>query len=287
MKTIAALRQDLDDSRSLGDIIEVLKTAAIIQFRSFQLKQKPNKLFFEELNSCMDILVPLQANHTYFHERKELPSTILIVTSDEGFLGELNTLLINAGLDQRRSKNDEIVVLGERGAKYIEDMNLSYKFFPGFTDEINHEELESIRSYLLKNYLEKYGRIIIVYPKFISLTAQKIEALPFLPYEGKEGKDAQKKPLSIVDEGLLIEPYPKKVIEVIFELWAAFKMLEVFWSSKQSEYAARIMHLEGSTQELSSLNQRLALEYFRQVHTLRDRSIREISASKVILDKKK
>ncbi len=283
MKTIAALRQDLDVSRGLGDIIEVLKSAAIIQFRSFQLKEKPNDSFFNELHSCLNILAPLQSNHTYFRERKELPSTILIVTSDEGFLGELNTLLINAGLDQRRSKNDEIVVLGERGAKYLEDVNVGYKFFPGFTDEINHDELEAIRGYLLKNYLEKYGRIFIVYPKFISLTAQRIEVVPFLPYEGKI---EQGRP-SIVDDRLLIEPYSKKVIEVIFELWAAFKMLEIFWSSKQSEYGARIMHLEGSTQELSLLNQRLAFEYFRQVHTLRDRSIREISASKVILDKKK
>jgi len=43
------------------------------------------------------------------------------------------------------------------------------------------------------------------------------------------------------------------------------------------------MHLEGSTQELSHMNQRLAFNYFRQVHAVSDKTIREISASRIFL----
>jgi hypothetical protein len=45
------------------------------------------------------------------------------------------------------------------------------------------------------------------------------------------------------------------------------------------------MHLEGSAQELIQLKQTLAFEYFRQLHSARDKTIREISASKVLLGK--
>ncbi|MDD5246760.1 MAG: F0F1 ATP synthase subunit gamma [Candidatus Omnitrophica bacterium] len=284
MKTIAALKQELESTQGLGDIIEVLKTAATIQFRSFQLKEKPNEEFSHAAQRCFSILSGRDLQHPYLLERPGLPSIVLIVTSDEGFLGELNTLLANAGIDQRKSPKDEIVILGERGAKYLEDMNLSFKFFPGFGDEINHEELASIRNYLLETYLKGYGRVVIVYPKFVSLTVQKIEVLPLLPAVVSGLKEKTQK--TFLTDELLLEPSLRKVLDVLIELWAAFKLLEVFWSSKQSEYAARIMHLEGSTQELSLLNQRLAFQYFRGVHTLRDRSIREISASKLILEKK-
>ncbi len=285
MKSIANLKQDMEFSKGLGDIIEVLKSAAILQLRAFQLKERPNEDFVKELKGCLDILLSEGIKHTYFIERNKLPSIIMIVTSDEGFLGELNTLLVNAGLDQRKSDADQIVILGERGERYLEDMGVAFKSFPGFTDEINTEVFDSIRSHLFEGYLNKFGRIFIVYPRFYSLTQQKIEVFPLLPYQRPASLEGNKK-AAIWEEEMLIEPSAKKIIRVVVELLSAYKMLEIFWTSKQSEYAARIMHLEGSTHELSVLNQRITREFFRQVHTLRDRSIREISASKIMLGRK-
>jgi len=132
--------------------------------------------------------------------------------------------------------------------------------------------------------MEKFGRILIVYPRFYSLTLQKIEVFPLLPYQTPAPLEKTKAPV-IWKEEMLLEPSARKIIQVVVELLSAYKMLEIFWSSKQSEFAARIMHLEGGTNELTILNQRITREYFRQVHTLRDRSIREISASKILLEK--
>ena len=85
----------------------------------------------------------------------------------------------------------------------------------------------------------------------------------------------------------MVEPSFGSVIEILVELWMGVKLLEIFWSSKQSECAARIMHLEGSTQELTQLNRKLTFEYFRQVHSLSDKTIREISVSRNLLIKNK
>ena len=283
MLTLAALKQDMESNRNLGDIIEVLKTAAIIQFRAFQLREKPNDDFAREAESCFNVLAEAGIKHPYILERQNLPLCIFVVTSDEGFLGELNTLLINAAVDQLKSKNDKIIVLGERGAKYLEDMNQSFTFFPGFSEEVKYGEIEGIRDYLVKTYMDGCAKVLIVYPKFLSLTAQKIEVFQFLPFYIRP---QQKKDINYLTEEMLMEPTANRVLETLIQLWGAFKILEIFWSSKQSEYGARIMHLEASTQELSHLNQRVRFVYFRQVHTLKDKSIREISASKILLDRR-
>jgi len=85
---------------------------------------------------------------------------------------------------------------------------------------------------------------------------------------------------------MLFEPSLIKLSESVVKLWLGFRIEELFWSSKQAEFAARIMHLEGSTQELNLLKQKLSFEYFRQIHGLRDKVIREISASKILLNKR-
>jgi F-type H+-transporting ATPase subunit gamma len=270
-------------SRSLGDIIDVLKTAALIQFRIFQAKEKPQDDFLKIAESCLNILLAKGINHPYLYDRKSLGAAIVIVTSDEGFLGELNTLLVNAGVDLVKSKEDEIIVLGERGARYLEDMGLDFVLFPGITDNMEYKEIETIRNHVLGGYRKKFGRIFIVYPKFLSLVVQKVQTVALLPFAQKEQQD---KPSAYLIEQTLVEPTERRVLESLVQIWAGFTLTHILWSAKQSEYSARIMHLEGSTQELSHLNHKLSFDYFRQVHILKDKSIREISATKILLGRK-
>lgn len=282
MSTLVKLKQDLGFNRDLGDIIDTLKTAALVQFRLFQMKARPSEDFLKEAESCFDIFLTRVPNHPYLFERKELSSAIVIITSDGGFLGELDILLVNAGIEARQSKGDELVVLGERGAKYLEEMNEDFVSFPGISDDIKYKDIEPLRNYLLKEYRKRFWRILIVYPEFLFLTLQKVKIFQALPYRPIEQRPKQ--PRFIIEE-LLIEPYVNSVLEALVKVWLGYRLLEIFWLSKQSEYAARIMHLEASTQELSYLNQRLAFSYFRQMHALSDKTIREISASRVFLRK--
>jgi len=282
MITLAKLKRSLEFNKSLGTIIDILKTTALVQFRSFQYKDKPNAEFLKEIEDPFDIFWIKRIKHPYFFERLSLPSAIIIITSDEGFLGGLNTLLINAALEHRRSKKDELIVLGERGARYLEDIKENFVPFPGISAEAGWKEPEKVASYVLGGYKKKFGSIFVSYPKFISLTHQKVEALQLLPRLLGEGS---KSDLSRATAEVSIEPTDSRVVEAAVELWVRYRLFEIFWLSKQSEFAARIMHLEGSTHELSSLNQRLRFDYFRRVHALSDKTIREISAAKVLLKK--
>jgi len=282
MLTASALKQDMEFNKDFGNIVEVLKTSAIMQFRSLQLKQKPNKEFLDELELCFNILSDKKINHFYLTERPGMPSLIVIVTSDAGFLGELNTLLVNTAIDERKSVQDEIIVLGEQGARYLEDMNLNFTALPGLSEEVDYRQLQGIRDYLFKGYKDKFGRVLMVYPEFLSLTTQKIKVLQFLPCKLPV---LQKNKASVIMENAILGPNEIKLLERLIEIWSGFNILDIAWSSKQSEYAARIMHLEGSSQELAHINERVAFDYFRLVHTLRDKSIREISAAKLLLEK--
>ena len=56
MITLTRLKTDLEFNRNLGDIIDILKAAALIQFRAFQTRPKPNKGFLDEVNSFFNML---------------------------------------------------------------------------------------------------------------------------------------------------------------------------------------------------------------------------------------
>jgi ATP synthase F1 gamma subunit len=288
MRSVAELKQDLSISQSLGDIVDVLKSAATIQLRTFQAKQAPNADFFNETCNCLNVLSARVPKHPYLLRRKDLPAAIVVISSDEGFLGELNTLLINAAIDRRQNKKDKIIVLGLRGEGYLNDMGEDFVSSAGIPDEVTYKEVEKLKNYLIKDYRRETGSILVVYPEFVSITVQRVKVLPLLPYAPEtplQENAGNKEPVFQFKEEEIFEPSVSRILEALIDLYTGFKLFQVFWSSKLSEFSARIMHLEGSTQELSYLNHRLSLEYFRQVHALRDKVIREISAAKIQMGK--
>lgn len=285
MITITRLKEDLKFSQDLGDIVDVLKSATIIQSHLFAAKERPNKDFLKETEASLRLFSSQTGAASYFPDRPELPLVMIVVTSDEGFLGELNTLLVNTCLDRRKNKDDEIIILGERGARYLAEAGEAFRPLPGLTDEINYKEAESISSHLLKGYLKgQFRGAEVIYPEFISLTTQRVTALPLLPCPIL--KEEQPATTAASKEEVLIEPSPSRVGGILIKLWVSFKLLEIFFSSKQSEYAARLMHLEASTQELAHMNHRLSFQYFRQIHALNDKTIREVSSSKILLSRR-
>jgi ATP synthase F1 gamma subunit len=282
MIALSQLKTELEFTDDLSNIIDLLKTAAVFQFNYFQQRARPSEEFLAQAAACFDEL-SRYGDSPFVQPRAKLPSVIAVITSEEGFLGELNTLLVNEALARRSSPQDQVIVLGEHGARYLEEMNVGFMFFPGISDEVRRQEIEGLAGYLLNDFRQKFGRILVVYPRFVSLAVQRVEVFQLLPYENSSLSAKHR----IGRRGdTIIEPSLQRVMAVMVKLWMNFTLLDIFWSSKQSEYAARIMHLETSTQELADLQKTLAFNYFRQVHELRDITIREISASKLMAGKR-
>ena len=289
MIPLGKLKQNVELNKSLGGIIEALKVGAAISLHQFQENRPLYPEFLAGLKVSAVMLEKKGARHRFFEFHKDLPRCIVGITSDEGFLGELNTSIINKLLEQRKKNDkDTVVVLGERGAGYLEDINVSFKEFPGIKDETYLEDAKKLKDYLIAEYLEgKFSDITIVYPKFISVSSQRTGVIQLLPVSFSliaqvEGVDEAVELPPALYEDLLLEPSASDVVAGLVNLWSGYLISDIFWSSKLSELSARLMHLDSSEQELQKVNQKLNLEYFRHVHTLADKTIREISASRFL-----
>jgi len=275
MIPVGRLKSNLQFNKNLGDLVEVMKLAATSQFNQFRLKQEPSEEFLKLLDNVFGVLVSSGIQHDLLSPRETLPSLLLLVSSDEGFLGELNFLLVNKLLNARRPE-DLLAVCGQQGSNYLKEIQINFSYFDSPGEKIEVQSLAKVRDYLLSQYLErKVGRIYVVYSRFLNITSQQVELETLLPLS-RTGSSEKALPY------LLVEPNPEKIIEGWIKAWFDFRLFSIFWSAKLAEYAARIMHLEGSVQELSRINTHLRMEYFKYLHSLSDKSIRELSAARLI-----
>ena len=276
MIPIGKLKTNMQFNKDLGDLIEVMKLAATSQFNQFRSHQEPSTDFVRQLDEVFGALGSAGIPSDLLTINESLPSLILLVSSDEGFLGELNFLLVNRLLDIR-GRQDKIIVTGNQGAAYLKEIEVDFLFFESPGEKINSGKMGKVRDYIFEQYLSRaVGRVYVIYSSFISITSQQIELETLLPLAQASVPSAR--PL----RDLLLEPNARSVIEGWIKVWLDFRFYHIFWSSKLAEFAARIMHLEGSVQELGKINSHLRMEYFKYLHGLSDKSIRELSAARIL-----
>lgn len=283
MQPLIRLREDLRFAEELVTMIEILKSATTRQFRVLQAKRTEFEPFKVRLEEFMEALGGETVSHPFLTEQRHLPKAVLMITSDEGFLGALNANVIQAGLEQA-GVGDELIVLGERGARYLsENTKSDFTVLPGLGDDITYERAVGVRDLLIEKFLaRKAGLVLIAYPRFYSVAVQAAEVAKVLPCREwfRPSDKAQKERLA--RRPFFVEPSLARAVDYLVRALLMQKIYDVFWESKLSECAARIVHLEGSHQEINHAHQQSLYQYFRHVHEKSDKDIREVFASRLI-----
>ncbi len=270
-------------TEEMAGIINVLKGVASSEFYRLQKARKGLDEFGDSLKTFFE-MVNISDFHHPFLEKSSLPASIVSITSDAGFLGKLNISVINSALKQCGEEGKMIIVgrqgvrlAGETGGKVLHS-------FPGISDEVTYKEVEKLGNFIVDSFLGgEIGGAAVVYPHFVSFGIQNVQVYQLLPCRFLFRQEEQKKE---EEEQVIIEPKKSKVLEYLVKIWINYMLYGIFWESKLSEWAARVMHLEGSSFEIKRLAKSLRFQYFRLLHEISDKNIREIFSARLAMQKR-
>lgn len=290
MLQMTRLRKDLGFNRLMGSIVEVLQGVASAEYFHLQKKRKSFDEFEGQLKNVFRIVKLNNFQHSFLGSSAS-ERNIVLITSDAGFLGELNISVVNFALNQYKD-GDLFTVVGSQGARYLKEQGREFSYFAGIDDDISYDRVRELRDHIISKFFnKKLGGTIIVYPHFISFALQRTQQLQLLPCRFLFPQDSQTKEEEIKSgfwglssREVIIEPSIKRVVEYLVKIWIGQLIYIIFWESKLSEWAARVMHLERSSTEIKNQDKKLKLQYFRLLHQISDNSTREIFASRLALE---
>ena len=303
MKTISELKKDLVFNREMNELMDILKKTATFEFQSLFNRRKMQTVQEKYVASLEDLLKIFSSGAEHPFLTNPLDKVILVVvTSDMGFVGGLNTEVVEMGLREIRKKDElHLLALGEKGYLQLEEKGYKFEFLPGMGPDMNFLLAEKVRDYIYAScWKYKVGRVIISYPKFISFAHQEIATEVLVPcghlFKNESGETAPTETDSQVEAinpvkartgtKFLFEPSPQKVLDYLLKTYLAYKIYDIFWQAKLSEFAARSMHLDGSMQELTEMKKGIQSQYFRSKHEITDRTIRDIFGGRMVTLKK-
>ncbi len=283
MKTVQRLKEELELNGDLTELMDVLKGIAVAEFWALSKKMGRFAKFMNAFEGFFQLLDFSTSQHIFAKEQGALG--IIMVTSNEGFMGGLNSRVINMALEYEGADEAVLMIIGEQGSTYLHSLNREYVDFPGIVTGECYEAALKMKNYIMEQgHAGKFGQLVLFYPKPLSFMVQKVEELKLLPCTKlfEEKPEAAKNKVNPIVESSIDD-----IVEHLVETWIVQKLFEVFEDSKLAEFSARTVHLEESYQILLEQGKGIQHEYFRGRHELVDAGMRDIYSAQIVRKKGK
>ncbi len=285
------LRKELKFNKELLSLVETLKNVAGSQFHLLEKKKARFDAFMDAFAGFFKVVDLVDVVNPFVRAESEVTG-LVIVTSDSGFMGGLNSGVLRAAqeaVDQLPVSQVAYVVIGDKGAGAVSDQRLPFKFFPGINQDTIYEQAVVIKDWLMGEVAERrMGRVIVAAPKALSFSAQTIQVLDLLPCGNLLDRSeappirALSGPKRFLAEAreVIVESSFDDMVKYLAGIWVTSKLFEIFEDGKLAEFGARAMHLEGSLQKVEKEYSKTRQKCFKASHELVDKGMRESFAAK-------
>lgn len=275
MRTLSNIKKDIEFNHGHASLIEALKNIAVAQFKIHEQKLRSFEKFISTVEDFFGLINTAIVNHPFLTPQKGLLG-IIAVTSDSGLLGGLNLKVINQALLELEKTPGKLIVIGECGKNYLRETKFSFVSFSGVNDDQRYVQAMQLRDYCLDKVMEgSFGPLKVIYPHPVSFTVQRVETVSFLPFVSKQK-------FNLPASDLILESSPADIAQYLISVWVGQKFYDIFGLSRLSEFAARFVHLEESSQKLKDIEKNLKLQYFRLRHEFIDRNMRELFSARLL-----
>jgi F-type H+-transporting ATPase subunit gamma len=271
------IRRRITAAKNIKQITRAMQFVAASKLRRAQESTLSARPYSEKIDEVLaDVAAVLGGeDHPLLAEPTGKKRLIILITTDRGLAGPLNTNTIRfiAREITEHSGDVAVVTVGRKGRDAMRRSRVPIEaHFAGFGDKPTFADVLPLARLITEDFLTgDYGRIDLVYSRFISTLAQKpvmIELLPIQPTEDTEG---------IPGNQFIFEPSPQAVLEQLLPRYVATRLFHAVLEGRASEESSRMVAMKNATENAGELIDDLTLAYNKARQTNITREMIEIA----------
>jgi F-type H+-transporting ATPase subunit gamma len=214
--------------------------------------------------------------HPLLAKRDQGARLIVLLTTDRGLAGSLNTNTIRFAAQQITEDTSDlaVVTVGRKGQGAMRRARLPIvASFDAFGDRPTFAQVVAVARLLTDDYVAgKYRAIDLVYPHFISTLTQRPVLDTLLPVEPSPDADE-----GIPGRQFIFEPNPAEVLRQLLPRYVATRVYQAVLELTASEQSARMVAMKNATENAQELIDDLTLTYNKVRQTNITREMIEIA----------
>ncbi len=260
------IRSKIGSVQNTQKITKAMEMVAASKMRKTQERMAASRPYADTIRKVIGHLAQgnLEYKHPYLDERKIKRVGYLVVSTDRGLCGGLNTNLFKKLLTEAKGWAEQgvevdLALIGSKAASFFGSVGGNVVAqVTGMGDNPSLSELIGPVAVMLQAYDEgRLDKLCIVSNKFVNTMSQEPRIVQLLPLPASEenGELANK------SWDYLYEPDPKALLDVLLRRYVESQVYQGVVENLASEQAARMVAMKAATDNGGSLIKELQLVY--------------------------
>ena len=287
MPNLREIRRRIKSVKNTRQITKAMELVAASKMKKAQqsaLSGQPYAALLAETLSHISTRIE-ELEHPFFEEREVKTRGIILVTTNRGLCGPLNSNLLREII--RSETPMKFVSVGRKGKQFLSrsDRDLMADFV--IEDSVPYVQIKQMTEFMVDKFLSgEIDTIEVLYPRFINVLTQAPSFAKLLPIRGLDemitelrGKDAEPFESMKDDRNFSFEPDPKSILNSLLPLFVDRQAYQAVLSARASEHSARMVAMKTAKDNATKLIDSLTLQFNKARQAAITQEILEIAAA--------
>jgi len=277
------IRRRIRSVRSTAQITKAMELVAASRMRRAQLRVLASRPYAEAMSAMIRQLGLARKEGEVLHPLLQQRATrhrvgLVMLTTDRGLCGALNTNLIRRGTEFLLSAEQEmeLVTVGRKGQDFMARRGRAIRAtFTHLGDRPEYMSIVPIARVVINDF--EAGRIdaaYLLYPKFISTLAQRPQIDQLLPIEPPAEIAGGQRAAEYI-----YEPDPRAILDELLPRYVEVQIFQAVLETIASEQSARMVAMRAANDNAKELIDGLTLTYNRARQAAITAEVNEIASA--------
>lgn len=265
------IRNKIKSVKNTQKITRAMEMVAASKMRKAQERMKKARPYGEKIRSVAAHMsnANTEYRHPFLVERDTVKRIgVIVVTSDKGLCGGLNTNVLRKTLGEMKAwegegEQIEVCCIGNKGLGFMSRVGANViSQVVSLGDKPDMEQLIGAVKVILDGYTEdRFDRVYMVYNRFINTMKQEPVMEQLLPLSDERIQGDQEEKAEKVAWDYIYEPEAKPVIDDIMVRYVEALIYQAVTENMASEQSARMVAMKAASDNAGNVIDELTLVY--------------------------
>lgn len=289
MASTRDIRRRIKSVKNTRQITKAMELVAASKMKKAQAAALAGRPYAELMAKMLGAIADRveEAQHPFLAKREIRTRGIILITSDKGLCGPLNSNVLKVVTDIKTPA--KYAVIGRKGTQFIARTHRDLLAdFPA-NDRTSFADIKIIAEFMVKQFIEGVvDTVEVIWPRFRNTLVQAPTIMTLLPLTSVKDIIADLRSdagLAVTtatksaDNPMLFEPDAASVLEAILPLYINRELFQHAIDAKASEHSARMVAMKTAKDNATKLLGELTLEYNKARQAGITQEILEIAAA--------
>jgi F-type H+-transporting ATPase subunit gamma len=283
------IRRRIKSIRNIGQLTKAMQMVAASKMRKAQQHALAGRPYAALMNR---VLVSLQKRtdprlHPLLNIREVKKELVLIISTDKGLAGALNTNLFREAANFDSAKT-VFVVTGKKARQFIARTKRELLADFELKDSPSFVETKAISKFCTEKFLNRDAdKVSVLYTHFINTVNQRPVIQTLLPISAFDLPKGEKVEGTTEDVdpmlGYIFEPNALAVLDAMLPYYIQYQVYQMILDARASEHSARMVAMKNATDNAKEFIKDLTLEYNKMRQASITTELLEIATAQMAL----